>query len=112
MRKTDSRTTPEESALRELQTLGSIGPACARDLVRLGIRSVADLRGKEATKLYAEMCALDGRRHDPCLEDAFRCAIAQANDSNLPSVMKQWWRWTPVRGKPQRTKPRMPATTG
>src|SRR5262249_11559389 len=76
---------PEErAAWREFQTLGSIGPACALDLLQLGFRKVADLRGQDPNELYARLCEMTGQQQDPCVEDTLRCAIAQAEVPELP----------------------------
>lgn len=95
----------ERAAWQEFQQLGSIGPACALDLVQLGFRSVAELRGTDPNQLYARLCELTGCRQDPCVEDAFRCAIAQAEQPALPDKWRQWFHWTPLRGKPAGTLP-------
>ncbi len=92
-------------ALAAFQTLGSVGRETARDLVRLGFRSIAALKGQDPRELYDRMCRLTRTRQDPCVEDAFRCAIAQARDPKLPAHLRQWWSWTPVRGKPMSARP-------
>ena len=92
-------------ALAVFQTLGSVGRETARDLVRLGFRSIADLKKQDPRELYDRMCRLTRTRQDPCVEDAFRCAIAQARDPKLPAHLRKWWSWTPVRGKPMSAKP-------
>jgi predicted DNA-binding transcriptional regulator YafY len=95
----------ERRAWKEFQQLGSIGPACALDLVQLGFRSIQDLCGQDATMLYERLAELSGMRHDPCVEDALRCAIAQADHPDLPAEWRQWHRWGPLRGKPAGTMP-------
>lgn len=95
----------ERAAWREFQQLGSIGPACALDLVQLGFRSIAELRGADPNELYARLCELTGSRQDPCVEDTLRCAIAQAEEPALPAKWKQWFHWTALRGEPAGTWP-------
>ncbi len=82
---------------RQLSDLTSVGPATLEDLSRLGIRSVSQLKGKSASGLYQRLCRMDGVRHDPCCEDTFAAAIAQADDPKLPAVKKRWWYWSRVR---------------
>lgn len=94
------------AAWRALQQLGSIGPACAHDLLRLGIRSVAELRGQDPIALYMRLCELTQSRQDPCVDDTLRCAIAQAERRDLPTKWRQWFHWTPLRGQPAGTWPR------
>lgn len=95
----------ERAAWRTFQQLGSVGPATAGDLVRLGFRRVDELRGQDARELYERMCALTGTRQDPCVEDVFRCVIAQAEHADLPERLQQWHHWTPLRGQPPGAMP-------
>jgi len=82
---------------RRLNDLGSVGPATMADFEVLGIRSLDQLARCEAHELYQRLCAVTGERHDPCCEDVFRCAIAQARDPHLRAEQKKWWYWTRVR---------------
>lgn len=95
----------EITALAAFQRLGSVGLETARDFVRLGFLSVPELRGQDPRELYARMSKLTRSHQDPCVEDAFRCAIAQAEDPKLPAKLRDWWQWTRVRGKPQSARP-------
>jgi predicted DNA-binding transcriptional regulator YafY len=95
----------ERAAWRAFQQLGSIGPACAQDLLQLGFRAVDELRGQDPRALYQRLCELTGSRQDPCVEDVLRCAIAQADDESLPAPLRQWHRWTPLRGEPPSARP-------
>jgi Pathogenicity locus len=87
-------------ALAGLQRLGSIGPSLARDLWALGIRSPEDLDGRNPRALYERFERMVGQRVDPCVEDTFRCAVAQASIPDLPEELRQWWMWTDQRGLP------------
>lgn len=95
----------ELTALAAFQTLGSVGRETARDLVRLGFHRISDLKRQDPRTLYERMCRLTRTRQDPCVEDAFRCAIAQARDPKLPAPLRNWWSWTPVRGRPMSARP-------
>src|SRR5262249_49542905 len=95
----------ERAAWRAFQQLGSIGPACAQDLLQLGFRAVDELRGQDPRALYHRLCELPGSRQDPCVEDVLRCAIAQVDDEGLPAPLRQWHRWTPLRGEPPSARP-------
>ena len=95
----------ERAAWRAFQQLGSIGPACAQDLLQLGFRAVDELRGQDPRELYQRLCELTGSRQDPCVEDVLRCAIAQVDDEALPAPLRQWHRWTPLRGEPPSARP-------
>jgi predicted DNA-binding transcriptional regulator YafY len=95
---------PDDPAQREtwkaFQELGSVGPACAKDFLLLGFRKVSDLKGQDPNKLYARLCELTKSKQDPCVEDVLRCAVAQAENTQLPKKWKDWWTWTPYRGLP------------
>src|SRR5262249_54781229 len=95
----------EIAALAAFQRLGSIGLECARDLVKLGLRRRDDLKGRDAIELYRSLCAMTNTRQDPCVEDVFRCAIAQVDHADLPEHLRAWHRWTPVRGLERGTMP-------
>ncbi|MCU0867721.1 MAG: WYL domain-containing protein [Planctomycetes bacterium] len=90
----------ERAAKRAFQQLGSVGPACAGDLVQLGFRTVDELRGQDPRALWLRLSELTGARQDPCVEDTFRCVIAQAEHPDLPAKWRRWHHWTPLRGQP------------
>jgi len=74
----------------DLIQMPNIGPAVARELERLGVTRQDDLRGREGEQLFAELCALDGRDHDPCLLDTFVAAVAYVNDGDT----RPWWEFS------------------
>jgi len=86
-------------ALSEFQTLGSVGPSIAADLWALGYRSVEELRGENPTAMFERFEELTGGPVDPCVEDTFRCAVAQATLEDLPPALRHWWRWMNQRGE-------------
>lgn len=86
-------------ALAQFQSLGSVGPASASDLWRLGYRSVDDLRSENPADMHRRFEEIVGGPVDPCVEDVFRCAVAQATDPGLPPRLRQWWAWSDSRGE-------------
>lgn len=88
---------------RRLGDLGSVGPRTVEDFRRLGISTVAQLARKDPRKLYERLCAVTGCRQDPCCEDVFSAAIAQARDPRLPAEKRRWWYWSRVRKSGART---------
>jgi hypothetical protein len=82
---------------RQLGDLVSIGKAMLRDFERLGIRSVQQLALCDPFELYQRISDMDGKRHDPCVLDTYRAAVAQARDPGLPDEQKKWWYWSRVR---------------
>ena len=77
----------------ELQRIPGVGPSIARDLRGLGIRRVADLRGRDPEALYRESNARRGVRQDPCLLYVFRCAVYFASTARPDPARLKWWRW-------------------
>ena len=87
--KTDSRT----ETLRELQVIPGVGPSIAEDLYELGIRRVAELKGKDPERLYSRRCTQVGMRIDPCLLYVFRCAVYYASHTRHNPELLKWWNW-------------------
>ena len=73
-----------------LTSIPNVGPAIARKLQRLGVQEPADLRGQDADELLERLCALDGRRHDPCLLDTFHAAVDVADGKPA----RPWWEYS------------------
>jgi len=76
-----------------LQDLANVGPAVERMLGRLGVTAPAQLAGQDPYELFERLCAVDGRRHDPCLLDTFMSAVDQADGEPA----RPWWEYTPER---------------
>lgn len=74
----------------ELTSIPNIGPAVASKLSRLGIATPGDLRDRDPDELFERLCALDGRRHDPCLLDTFVAAVAYAEGGPA----RPWWEYS------------------
>jgi hypothetical protein len=92
-------------SLADFQRLGSVGLASARDFLVLGLGRVTDLVGRDPIELYHRLEHVTGHRHDPCVEDVMRCAVAQAEDPDLPVAWRDWWHWTPLRGQNRTARP-------
>jgi Pathogenicity locus len=80
-------------AMDRLQDLANVGPAVERMLGRLGVTAPAQLAGQDPYELFERLCAVDGRRHDPCLLDTFMSAVDQADGKPA----RPWWEYTPER---------------
>ncbi|XOV80931.1 MAG: helix-hairpin-helix domain-containing protein [Aestuariibacter sp.] len=94
----DSRIR-ELCALSEVSSLHSVGPSLASMIVAIGYDSLNRLVGANPKKMYDQLNTQFGIRFDPCVEDVFRCAVAQASYKDLPAESRDWWYWTPHRGK-------------
>jgi len=73
-----------------LQDLANVGPAVERMLGRLGVTAPAQLAGQDPYELFERLCAVDGRRHDPCLLDTFTAAVAYADGGPA----RRWWEFS------------------
>jgi hypothetical protein len=81
---------PTDTVPSALTAIPNVGPAVARKLLTLDIHGVADLRGRDAEELFERLCAMDGRRHDPCLLDTFAAAVAYADGGPA----RPWWEFS------------------
>jgi len=80
--------------MRSLPDLAGIGRAMLRDFDLLGIKSIQHLAQQEGLELYLELQRITGTRQDPCVLDVFRCAIAQAQNPDLPLEHRNWGYWS------------------
>jgi hypothetical protein len=92
-----SRRKILNTGMRLLGDVGSVCPAMLRDLELLDIRSVARLGQQDGKELYERFCELTASRHDICVLDSFRAAIAQARDPHLPAEQRQFPYWAQQR---------------
>jgi hypothetical protein len=81
------------SALADLSRIPGVGPSIASDLYRLGIRQVADLRGRDPQLLYSKLCREMGQHVDRCVLYTFRCAVYFASESKPDPELLKWWNW-------------------
>ena len=82
-----------DEAMARLQKIPNVGPRMAGDLLRLGIARLRDAAGRDPDEMYYELCALDAKRHDPCVRDVFAAVVSYA--SGKPA--RPWWEFTPER---------------
>ncbi|MBI5637131.1 MAG: DUF4332 domain-containing protein [Nitrospinae bacterium] len=91
-------------ATSPLQEIPGIGPSIAVYLEGAGIRTVADLKGRDPEAIYEAICRAQGQQIDRCLLYVCRCAVYYAEGGRAPTKLK-WWNWkdaVPVK-KPRRT---------
>ena len=77
----------------ELQTIPGVGPSIARDLRKLGVRRVSDLKRRKPENLYKKLCTITGERQDPCVLYVFRCAVYYASNERHDPELLKWWNW-------------------
>ena len=86
------RSTPA-SVRKQLARIPGVGPSIAADLYLLGIREIADLRGRSPEALYEQLCDLTGLRVDRCVLYVFRCAVYFASEREHDPRLLKWWNW-------------------
>ena len=77
----------------DVTVLRNIGAAMRADLALLGVTTVGELARRDADRLYLDLCAATGARHDPCVHDTFAAAIHQARTGEV----FDWWAFTAAR---------------
>lgn len=82
------------SSERRLQDLISVGPAILRDFELLGVRTVPQLARAGPRQMYRRLCRLTSQVQDPCVQDVFSAAVAQARNPSLPAEKCVWWYWS------------------
>ena len=92
-------------ALITFQTIPSVGPKFAHDLISIGCYSIDDLLDKDGPSLFNELERKQGFWTDPCVEDQFWLVVEYAKQG---SNNKNWWDFTAAR-KAYRTKNGYPA---
>ena len=83
----------DRSRVRQLTDLPNVGKAAAGDLSLLGVRSPEQLVGECPFAMYERLCAITGRRHDPCVIDVFM-SITRFMAGEAP---RPWWEYTATR---------------
>ena len=83
----------KRQSLMRLQEIPGVGKSISEDLWELGIRRVADLKGKDPEKMYEKRCAQVGTRIDPCLLYVFRGAVYYASHTRHDPKLLKWWNW-------------------
>lgn len=77
---------------QKLTDIPGVGKAIAKDLEDIGIKTVADLKGKNPEKLFALSNKRAGKIQDRCLLYVFREAVYFASGGRSPEKLK-WWNW-------------------
>jgi hypothetical protein len=80
-------------AVARLQRIPNVGPKMAADLIKLGVTSLEDATGRDPDEMYHDLCAIDAKRHDPCVRDIFAAVVSHAEGGPA----RPWWEFTPER---------------
>jgi len=86
---------PDRGTVSQLEDLPNIGKAIGADLRLIGINHPQQLVGKKPFELYATLCSITKKRHDPCVIDVFMAVVSfMEGGEPLP-----WWSFTDARKK-------------
>jgi len=77
--------------IKELQTIPGIGPKIAKQLENIGIKHVQDLKGKDPERLYAHICAKNGKNVDRCVLYVCRSSVYFAEQKHHDPEKLKWW---------------------
>ena len=65
----------DESLISDLKDIPGIGAKMERHMQNIGIRCVADLKGRDPEELYHLDCLKKGFQEDRCALYVYRCAV-------------------------------------
>ncbi len=93
-------STQPSQELKELMTIPGVGRSIAGNLRDIGIKRVADLRGKDPEKLFERSNRHAGTVQDRCLLYVFRCAVyfAETSEGERDLDKLKWWTWKDTPG--------------
>lgn len=70
-----------------------VGKMTADELWNLGIRNIADLKGRDPGELYHQLCDYQETHVDRCMLYVFRCAVYFASKNEHEPEKLKWWNW-------------------
>lgn len=97
------RSLDKAAVLKELRKLPNVGPSIALDLYDLGIRELADLKGRDPQTMYEEISRLrspDASAYgqsgmmDRCMLYVLRAAVYYAETPEPDPKKVAWWKWS------------------
>ena len=100
LRNRDGAAAEREEAVARLRRIPNIGPKMARELLKLEVTRLEDAAGRDADEMYHELCAIDAKRHDPCVRDVFAAVVSYADGEPA----RPWWEFTPERKAQERAQ--------
>jgi len=80
----------DRDKVRTLTDLPNVGKATAADFQLLGINKPEDLLGRDALRLYKDLCHITQAHHDPCVIDVFISVVKFMQGEPA----RPWWEYT------------------
>lgn len=87
----------------DLRQIPGVGKSIEQDLLAIGVRCVADLRGRDPEQLYQLSCLHAGMRQDRCLLYVYRLAVYYAEQEVYEAEKLKWWYWKDHPYPPRKT---------
>jgi len=70
----------KEKIIKEFMIIPGVGKKTSEDLLKLGLKSIEDLNGKDPEELYNRLCAIEEKNIDRCMLYVFRTAVYFASN--------------------------------
>ena len=67
-----------EATIKELRKIPGVSEKAAEGLYSLGIRSAADLKGRDPVAMYEELRNMPGSYVEPCMLNQLKVAVKSA----------------------------------
>ena len=77
----------------DLQKIPGVGANMEKHLHDIGIRCIADLKGKDPEELYILDSQKKGFQDDKCVLYVYRCAVYFAEHEQHEPEKLKWWYW-------------------
>ena len=87
------RVSKKHLVLQELQRIPGVGKKIAEELWIAGIRSIADLHGRDPEALFSRLQERQDAPVDRCVLYVFRCAVYYASHEHHEPELLKWWHW-------------------
>ena len=78
---------------QDLEQIPGVGEVIARDMRSIGIKSIAQLKGRNPEILYQKLCDFKSGPVDRCMLYVFRCAVYYASNTKHNPRLLKWWNW-------------------
>ena len=95
-----SAAAGHEEAVGRLRAIPNVGPKMAAELVKLGVTRLEDAASRDPDEMYHELCAIDAKKHDPCVRDVLAAVVSYAEGGPA----RPWWEFTPERKAQEQTR--------
>lgn len=83
----------KQSSSNNLEKIPGVGKAMARDMRKIGINSISQLKDQNPESLYQKLCDFKAGPVDKCMLYVLRCAIYYASNTKHDCELLKWWNW-------------------